>query len=54
MFEALLISIVDDDALARDGISDLVEILRVQSRYFQLGGELPSVWRNRGDDMPDH
>ena len=25
MFEALLISIVDDDALARDGISDLVE-----------------------------
>jgi FixJ family two-component response regulator len=53
MSKAPLISIVDDDALARDGIRDLVESLGYNTVTFKSAEHFPEVWFGRGHDMLD-
>ena len=43
MSEVPLISIVDDDALARDGIRELVESLGYKAIVFGIGSAFPRV-----------
>jgi len=53
MSEAPLISIVDDDPLARDGIRELVESLGHRGVAFASAADFFGIWSERGDDMPD-
>jgi FixJ family two-component response regulator len=54
MLDASLISIVDDDPLARDGIRELIESLGYNAVTFSSGGAFPSVWCDRAYNMHDN